>query len=191
MCYFRKIVQLLHFLLMMLQYRYPWALYISLLYCLVTVMIMYDGNYFLSMKWIIGVLLLSSASCQALHRLHQLEVFGRRLIVEFAHSLKYSTHQRDKCVFVCVCMYPCMSVFVYACLSSLWLCVCMYVCMHARVFDVYIHACVHVCMYVLCMCAHAMTTMKHLVYNCILTLVIWLLFAIVMKMDPLTFQGLH
>lgn len=36
------------------------------------------------------------AAVQALHRLHQLEVFGRRLIVEFAqHSLKYSTHQRD------------------------------------------------------------------------------------------------
>ena len=88
------------------------------------------------------MLLLSSASCQALHRLHQLEVFGRRLIVEFAHSIKYSTHQRDKCVCLAVCDYVYVCTCVCVCVR---VCVCVTMCM-------FVHVCACACM--LCMYLH-------------------------------------
>ena len=64
------------------------------------------------------MLLLWYSSCQALHRLHQLEVFGRRLIVEFAHSIRYSTQQSDKCVCVCVCVRHVARTFYVCCCSA-------------------------------------------------------------------------
>ena len=76
-------------------------------------------------------------------------------------------------MYVCVCMYVCMGMYVRMCV-----CVCMYVCMYVRMY-----VCTYVCMYIY-VCMHVRMCMYVCTYVCVCNVCMYVFFLSLIKHAP-------